>query len=511
MKYKIANCLIAILIVTSGLTAFTGNAAAVHECDSIDALVLGFSFGTMNQDKCTNNHVDHAVEEVRDAENQQTKVDLYQAGSSQKGESENFEAVYGNYLNDTESIAWSKAEVAIMEAYENGKSKTYAKSKARQAIEDYYTIKQINLIESWNTTLMGHDYLRERSNQEGFSEYAFVDYTTEPDGSAEYNVTIMGRSQTSVQLINGSSYTTESIDIKAEEENYAPDYRTGTQTFHPASNNAPYTWELEDSNYDTDTTVYGMGIEPPNSNYQYLSMMRFKPYHTKWNAIEQKQSDLQNETGTFVDSVWPAIENGDIEPNEVISRNTQMFEYGTDNTGNKSYYDVIGALAGMGLDTPDLNGTGQMTVGYQNNTYNGMLFARNVPNSTWKIGKTYNSENINGPVWIGTTNGEMVKVDGNFTIKEAVTKDGDSVQEVETKDYNYQTSDSTEMQKKMNDLLKLTQELQNRSDAVGSGGSGSSGNSTIPTWLTNKYGPIPLWGWFAMVLAGVYVLQSQRS
>ncbi|WP_348611228.1 hypothetical protein [Halobaculum rarum] len=60
-------------------------------------------------------------------------------------------------------------ETAVAEAYERGKSKSQAKVAARQAIADYYAVKQVNMLESHNVTVSSWQSLRDQA-------YVFVAY-----------------------------------------------------------------------------------------------------------------------------------------------------------------------------------------------------------------------------------------------------------------------------------------------------------------------------------------------
>lgn len=501
-------------------------AAAVHNCTNTDALVYGFSFGYVNEDKCTNNHVGDAVEEVRNAESNQSKVDLYSAAKGQRANDQNFDAVYGNYLNDSESVAWMKAEKAIAEAHENGDTKSQAKTAAREAISDYYAVKQINLIESWNTTLTGYEYLHERSMQEDFSqddfgtawrphsaERHFIDFTGNLYSSQYGGCNPETITTRSASLVNGSSHNTLSIKFRYESEHtwwiiYSPNAPDGSTYYGDdgwkKSGDQFYCSQTRETYFDE------LMIDAPNSNYDDAIYYDFGTSLERWRSIEQKNDELQSESDAFVDAIWQDLEDGKINSSDVISRNTQMFEYGTAAaSGNGSYYDVIGATAAMGVDTPKLEGTGTMTVtDGGGTTHEGMLFGE-PPNGSWTVGKTYDPSNISGPVIMATTSGEEHELSRPFTIDSATDKEGNERSVVETQRYNYQTSNTSDLNEKYDRLLGLSGELQERSESVdsnnGGGGGGSSGGS-LPSWLTATYFGIPLWAIAAVLLVALVLM-----
>jgi hypothetical protein len=463
---KLGTVLVAVLLITSGASA---PAAATHECSNVDALVFGFSFGFVNEDRCTNNHVEDAVQEVRDAETAQDKVDLYTAATAQASQQEVYTSAVDNYLQDTDSIAWSKAEVAIAEAHEAGKTKAEAKIAARGAIADYYTVKQKNLAESYTSQIVSLGYIKDRASQEGFGTNTILNTQTEngivtsneafPDNPASNNQTIT--------FVNGTTGSAPQPQLA---------YRGGGGTFDS-------TLLLDESLTEHKNSFEGsisIIAVAPNSNYEDEVVLNATAYVSRWNQIETKNSELQSEAETFVDAIWSDLESGALDSSDVISRNTQLFEYGTAAQNDSAgFYDTVGATAALGLQAPDLAETSSMTVEYKGQTYNGLLFARNVPGGAWSVGQTYNTTNFDGPVILATVeNGELV-LDGEFTLTEARNKAGDPVGTVQTTRYNYQTADTSELNQQLDQLAELTGELQNRSDAAGGGGGGIGGAGSV--------------------------------
>lgn len=485
-----------------------GEAQAVHDCNNVDALVFGFSFGYVNEDKCSNNHVDHAVDEVRAAEENQTKVDIYSAASGQKARSEEFEAVYGNYLNDSESIAWMKAEAAIAEAYKNGSTQSEAKVAAREAVSDYYAVKQINLIQSWNSTAKSAMYLRERAEQEAnINKYMvqgrdrYSDHKNSPGTGPDYFEITDWNDSAQVTLVNSSTRTSHALLV--EDTTYTGD----TGKAHVASGEVAI-----DDGGGGHRYAHKVQVAAPDSNYDHMDYVFYQDYKDRWDRIEAKNTALQDEADLFVDAIWQDLEDGNTDATDILSRNSKMFEYGTATQQNGTYYDSIAAAAGMGLETPDLNETGQMTITDGGGaTHDGILHARNAPdNGTWTVGETYDPDNITGPVFMSTTEGETLELTRPFTLDGATDTDGNERSTVDTTRYNYQTANTSELNNKYADLLRLTGQLQERSESVDSesSGGGGSSSSTLPSWLTEKYAGIPLWGYLVGLFAVAIIFRG---
>jgi hypothetical protein len=133
----------------------------------------------------------------------------------------------------------------------------------------------------------------------------------------------------------------------------------------------------------------------------------------------------------------------------------------------------------MGLDTPNLNQSGTMDVTYQNQQYTGMLMARNAPNGSWQAGTSYNTSNIEGPVFIATTDGKYVEfAEGEtFRVNNIRAKDGSDISNVSTTKYAYQTSNVSELQEMQSRLTALKEEIEEREPTGGGGGFGGFGGS----------------------------------
>jgi hypothetical protein len=183
---------------------------------------------------------------------------------------------------------------------------------------------------------------------------------------------------------------------------------------------------------------------------------------------------LESEVDNYVDATWEDYDTGSINASDVISANTAMFEYGV-RSGNESetLYSSTAALAMSGYDTPDLNQTGTMTVSYNGASLTGLLMARQAPNGTWEVGKTYNTIDIDGPVFMLTTDGEKIDFKDNrqFTIESMTAKDGSSLNSTQTRQYSYKTTNTSETLALQESLIELRQEIEDREP----NGGGSSG------------------------------------
>ncbi|MDM9626092.1 hypothetical protein QTL95_09300 [Rhizobium sp. S152] len=475
--------LFAVLLVTAALGAPLGSsspvqpATATHECSTTEQLVT-FSFGLtgyaadqlVRNGKCTESHRAQAIEDLEQSDANQTHLDIYTAGLQQQAETEARTAVYDNYLNDTESAAWMQAEMAIAEAYQNGSSKAVAKAKARQAIADYYSVKAINLIEASNTSIYGMESLsRIAGNESGLSAgivYMKTNGGNHPDRPIYGNVrtetaTLPNGTETGVAGIQAEGSSVENGNpVVSLLDPYATDYTSQSAT------SAGWTGSIR--------------ISAPDANYETQEVYDMIADHERWNKINNQNDALQSEADVFVNQTWEAYQTGQIGPEDVLSRNTQMFRYGNAAlNGSESTYDVTAALSSMGLAAPELNGTGSMVVSYQGTDYNGLLLARNAPNGSWQAGTTYNTSAIDGPVLLATTGGQTLELSGEFTVTDITAETGEQITEVRTKKVVYKTSNTSELLEKMDRILELREEIESREPKAGGGATGGDGGNVL--------------------------------
>lgn len=443
-------------------------AAATHNCGDLEQLAY-FSTGAVgwlydqevNDGKCTDNHASTSYAEL---DGNETKLDIYNALTGQQAQSESFDAVYDNYLQDTEPSAWMAAEIAVAEAYENGSSESVAKNQARAAIGDYYAVKEINLIESWNNTVASWMAMKETAqNQSGISG----NYVTLHDGGGPwYSGSDSHSIEVITQTVTLSNGSTHDVKVIRAHVTYNSNYAT---TFHLSPHDGSEkvggdTWAGQ---------PIAFRVQPPDSNYDPLIWRNADTVASRYDSIGTQNDNLQAEVDPFVTNTWDAYDSGQINSSDVLSANTQMFRYGAEASNGSDLYTSVAALSAMGLDTPTLNGTGTMSVTYQNVEYHGLIMAREAPNGTWEANTTYNTSNINGSVFLVTTDGQKIDLEGEFRISAISSTDGSNIQNVTATKVVYKTSNTSELLNKMDRIVDLRKEVEAKQQAAAGDGSGS--------------------------------------
>ena len=475
------------MIVSSSLLAPVGGAAAqvpaaqpapeAGECTNLDDFVMFLSLGQVNADSCSRQaYVDAAVSDMKASDANQSKVDIYVAAQQQAAGEEAFMAPMENYLQDTESVAWMKAESAIAESYANGESKAAAKANARAAISEYYNTKAINLIEQWNSTVAAHQTMRSQAVMEdGIGSNYVAAQIDKQSHNIAYGSTSYGN--TTISLPNGTNHGVRTLTANPNPtDSTGSSSDAGPITAHVANNAAE-----NGNDWDSDGYFHGLEyltVAPPNTYDEPARFGDTRKYTELWNQIDLQHSTTQSEAANFVDATWQDYETGQINASDVLSANTAMSEYGVRSANeSEGLWRSTAALSMMGYDTPDLNNSGMMTVEYRNQNLTGLLMARNAPNGTWEVNTTYNTSNIDGPVFMTTTDGKKIDfADGEeFEVVAMTAKDGSQLNSTATTKYRYKTANTSELLEVQNQLMDLREEIEEREpDAGGSFNIGST-------------------------------------
>ncbi|UPV73174.1 hypothetical protein M0R89_11510 [Halorussus limi] len=472
-----------------------------EKCQGAEGGLYVITFGHVAKECAVENQVENAVEDVKEAQDNQTKVDIYSAAIAQDSATDPFLSTMNNRLQDSKTVAWTHGETELAEAYQNGTSLAVARADAKQAEEDYYSRIQRNILAEWRTEVSAFRSLNERAATEGLlhadkngtntsSEVGWPE--AENDGQRlfefanrefkgtddDYGVDVYykGIENRTVTLANGTEVTVPAIGW------HIADYRGGgtyeiNYWYYPGAGLDP---DPNDNNFAASTVgIYVSGNFDSSMEPQML--IDFRDYEQLWDTSVQMNKEVKNETDTYANKTYEAFSDGKINATDVISKTTKIHQYGTE---GDSMSDVVAALASMGVSTPELNGVGTMNVTYNGDTYTGLVMAESAPNGSWQAGTTYNASNISGPVWIATTGGEAVEVTGEFRIDSITAKDGSSISNVTTTKYVYRTSNTTEYQQLLERMSDLRQELEEREPDT-SGGSGGGSGFSIPE-LSNR-------------------------
>ncbi|WP_336024769.1 hypothetical protein [Halobellus salinisoli] len=473
MRKRIFAIFAAFLVVSSGIAApaaaTTEQEAGEAACGGLDYL-LGVTFANTltGSDYSVCQSPNDEIEEMKESDGNQTKLDIYESVVAQQENSDHYITSTNNHLEDSESVAWMKMQVAVAEAYKNGSSESVARVKAKEAIDDYYSVRQENLVRQWNTHLANIEYLHETAENESAVPNDFIrNYYPGDD-----RVYLPDFYNNSVTTLDGTEVNATEFRLEYPDETtkgaWVP---TGASGITQGDFGDPYT--------EFDMVLW---VEPPTESYEHKEAFAPWDYIGAWNEIETNSESLRDESETFVNATYSDFESGEINASDVISANTAMFEYGTEYDSNDSLYNTVGALSLMGFDTPNMSSSGTMDVAYNGSSYTGIVLAHEAPNGSWNTNTTYDSANIEGPVFMATVEGKKIDfAEGeNFTIEQMRNRDGQNTTTVDTTKYVYKTSNTSELLEMQQQLTDLRAEIEAREPDGGGGSDGSGlGQNTI--------------------------------
>lgn len=516
-----------VLIITSiafvpigGNFNLVDNAEAGHKCNWAEHSVTGFTstitLGHVST-SCQQNH----VKEMQENDAEQEKLDIYQQVITGQTDSSAFRVTMANGIQTSEPYAWTLAEKAIANAYSNGNTEGLTKTKARTELSDYYSAKQINVLNSFESDMVVWKYLRNVSaNETGISEsYLHLDNKTRKYSTGSTSITgpniaridNVRWGEKNVTLVNDSIYTIETVEVQVTTD--PPDHSVSrTNTYELGPSTGTIIQEARGVGEASNVTIWSMEVAPYSTNSDSTTYKDFSEDKELWDSIINKHNEVNTDVGTYVNKTYNAYESGEINASDVVSRITQMQNTANMGGENATFNDMIAALAATGVSTPSLNQTGTMQLSYNENTYSGILFSTENPSSgSWQTGVTYNATQINGSQFFTTLEGNKINLQGEFTLTQMTNMEGDEVNRTVVKEYNYRTANNSELLAKIDALIDLREDVEAREPKAGGGGGSGGSGTNIPDWLTAKYFGIPLYGIILVGLAFAYIANTVRG
>jgi len=388
----------------------------------------------------------------------QAEINLYQSAQAQKASSEAYKTTLDNYLQDTATQARIIGKNAYIRALNNGDSKAVAKTKAKSAVADYYSVKQVTLANHWDASISHFSYLYKTAGSTSGVSQGF----TYNDGHEIYDNADTGT--TSTQLANGSTITTQTITVgydQSTEWSKPYDATITKGTFDSTSSDGG----------DTKTNT-GLFVKAPTSDFSTLEYVTYSEYATKWSEIESQNTQIQSEMDTLVNNTYSAYQAGEINNSDLVDPYLLSSKY---SAGSSTQSWAAAQLTLLGQNSPenfDQIGRFNISTG-SGSQYEGVLFsAENPASGQFEANQTYDAANISGTQYVVTSD-QIVELDGTFTIDQITDQNGQHVQNVTIEKTTYQTTNVTELKQQYEDLAKKYAEIEAREQNLqGSAGGG---------------------------------------
>jgi len=447
-------------------------------CGSADWL-LTFVTGTLLTTDCRT--APELAEDWNESDAKQTRTQIHsQAGQLGAG-NEQYLTGMRNALTDSNTVAFSKGEAAAVEALANGKSVSEAQQAANESIENYYTVKQRNLIDRWDVNVQTIQTLEQRAeNTTGVGgdfvtlapEDGFVGF--EPEQPEEIFVKWDGlASPQQVTLVNGSASQVEAFNSK---------YRyASTAGGNPATYEGGPFWIDSRLKDDGGGGIVRHAKVRPTDNLSSTEAADFAEFRSVYREVENRSQRTKEEVAVYVNqSLAPAVESGDLNATSYVSPATLAQEYAQSYNGSESYIRATAIAAYSGMDAPSLEETGSMTVTHDGKTYEGLLLSQEAPSGGWQSGEQYDPALLSGLQMIAVAgdNSSIVELDGPFTVESIQGTDGEQIETATTVNITYETANSSEDYAELQQQIRsLNEQIEERQAEATTGGSDTQTNT----------------------------------
>lgn len=380
--------------------------------------------------------------------------------------------VISTYANNgkeySESYIWMKVESSIANSSIENLSESEAHDRSVDVIRDHRSAQQINLIESWNETMMALHQIEHADQRSLDDEYVetYIELTgseTTPEDETfqtlDYNETY------EVHLANGSTRDVYGIDKEV-------------------ATNLPHTITHPGGSSDWEYSVWEISTD--NESVKIYDDSSSATMTDTFHDLNQT-SKLEDDADVLIDNTYQDLLDGSLDPDDVISKSTMLMDYGVDDDNMSSAL----AYSAMGNLSIPANETGWMSIRTMDEDYTGLLLAEEAPNGTWQVNQTYDPDDISGPVWIATES-DVHLIDSNFTVESMSSKSGEEIQSVNATSPMLRTVDLSDMLDRQQNMVDLLDQIEDRRQMILSGAAAAGGwdpdQSTIVLILVGVVG-----------------------
>jgi len=411
----------------------------------------------------------------------ETKLEIYQSAATQADSADNYHTMLNNRLQDTETVSLIKAKGAYIRALNAGEGETAARAAGTNNITEYYSTMEVNHIAEWEAQVSNIQYLSSlAANETGVpSDYVYVEGNwTHTGGGAEFEIhpNWVGTTQESYTLQNGTTVQVTNARVEFHV------YDVGSATWHNSTVSiGPSTGAPKKTFFNGDdiTTLEGVSVAPPTSNYEKQPVMDFREYASHTSSIDSQTRSAIGQMDTVVNQTYSEYQQGQINSSDLVDPYVLQNQF---SPGDEYQGWSAATLALLGTNQPtDLDQTGYMKVNVSGGeTVKGILQAGgNPPGGEFVVGQTYDPANVTGSVFV-TTDSRVIEVEKPFTLENATTYDGQVRTNVTIEKKTYNTTSADDLKALNEELSLLREEISAREDNMngGTGGGGLLGGSS---------------------------------
>lgn len=392
-----------------------------------------------------------------------------------------------NALQLSENAAFSDAKYAAIEQWNLGNSDTDAKNAALDAVDSFYRVHQENLLEHVGFQVSKFEQMISDIEANGTLVVSDVFEPVRHDGK-------------SVSQWDADGGNSIAYPASGHFTDYAATFVDGTtyqyRGLDERDSNSPELY-IEPPDPDDDLSSFFRAFEvwPADGSGERSMLIDDYLYNDVWYEIESKHSNVRTEVSNWVDNVAASYEAGDIDLTDLLTA-SELAELSATETG---YSFAAADLALLGI--PGAEHKYLIELHTDEVTVEGTLYMEVAPDGGLEIGKRYSVTDFPGTVWLaydytkddGTEASAVVGLEQDFTVLDAEARDGSDITEVTFTERNQQTTttDMTELQKELERVRDLRQELEQERDTIiedASGGGGALFGGNVVEWARNNPG-----------------------
>lgn len=390
------------------------------------------------------------------------EISLYQSAQNQKASADNYQTTVNNRLKDAKQVARIKGKSAYIRALNNGSSESAARSAAKQAVADYYTAQQMNLISEWERLLHQAQYINDVATNNSEISNSFSRVVQQ---DSRIKITGYDSGSTTETLANGTSVNVAAMKVYHD----GGSSTSYSQTYHLGINDGTTT--VSNTAGGGGVTVSGARIAAPTNDYTSLQHIVLDDWKQSWQEIDKQNDLVQADMDDLVNTTYQDYQSGDINNSDLVDPYVLSSEY---NPGDQYQSWTSTTLALLGQNQPaDMSNFGYMNVTLEDgSTYQGVLqSADNPATGSFQVNETYNPDQINGSQFL-TTQDRVKELKQNFTVTEIRTADGQSVGNVTIDKKTYNVTNAQELDDLYDQLAKLSAELEARENNMNGASAG---------------------------------------
>lgn len=385
-----------------------------------------------------------------------TQLDMFHAAASLNQSEQEMFIVMSNRLQDTRGVAYTEAKIAAVEALNAGANQSEAQDAAREAVGEYYSTIQSNILTRWEAGTAQADYIEDARIDAGGTGWQYVQTSTgiHGDGGNAFD----GKATATVTLADGTERTFTT-------------FRTGTTVVTPLPTKT-------NSSEGTVADGYKVRVYSNEDRNASTVILPADQYQGILYEVEAQDDAVKANIGTLVSDVYNRYQAGEIDDTDLLSP-VELASRAASNYDSTGYYSFAAAeLSSLGYGG-DMNASHVVTIesvnestgAYENVTKEGTLFYTGDDLGNLSTGQRYVPSDYSGIFLLATAEGIM-EINDPFTIDSAIdVTDGTELATTDLESYDYNTADAETLLLMLEELKDLRESIEN-SETQSSGGGG---------------------------------------